>query len=149
MEVHYIKFLGIYPSSTQLVPQVPREIKKDMKEALECLSIGAATAATIMSGRVLESLCKELGIQPTRRNQLGKVLDQLKNTRLIDEKSYKAFLEIKEWRNLGAHQSDQKISFDDAKLVVSLVQQLVQKMFEEDKLAEWQKKLEINRTKNS
>lgn len=118
-----IELMGQYPYGHKFSDDIPDLIRQDLQDAANCLAIGAANAAAIMSRRVIERLAAYLGIEPNRHRMLAATLEELKDQELINERLYRAFKETKDWGNIGAHPSrgEEGINLPEAKRVVEFV----------------------------
>jgi hypothetical protein len=135
-----IDFLGIFPSASSSLPKdTPQEIRKNFKEAKNCLAINATTAAVIMSRRVLELIYLKLDPNPKNQN-LNKKLNRLLNANIIDQPTFEAFDEIREWGNIGAHETHKSVSYEQAQMVVGMIGEFICRIFvetEKDKIEIW------------
>ena len=127
----WVALIGQYPHGHKLSNSIPALVRQDLKEAGNCLAVGAFDAAVIMSRRVVERLAAHAGVKPDKGRMLGETLKMLEQKKLIDEALLKAFREIKEWGNIGTHPSedDEGLSMADAKTIVEFVHQVVDQIF--------------------
>ncbi len=112
----WVEVTGQYPSGLQFSDTVPTDIQNDLREAANCLSVGAAYAVLMLCGKVTERIVKEIidadrkkahkkGIEKKKvtRKMLGSMIHVLEDEKLTSQKDIKIFKEINEWRNIGVH----------------------------------------------
>lgn len=126
----WTEFQGQYPSGRKLSSAVPDEIRHDLYEASNCLAVGSANAAVIMSRRVAERLASHFGAEPDKKKLLGATLNQLKDKHMISDAMFDVLFEIKEWGNISGHpKGDLLVSLREARKVVEFVFQVVDSIF--------------------
>ena len=128
-----MRLLGQFPFGYKLGEQIPDDIKRDLREAANCLSVGASNSAAIMCRRVIERIAIHFGVQKGKR-PLGKTLEILEKKELIDVEFINAFVEIKDWGNLGAHpkEDDPGIYQTEAEKIVKFTYLVVERIFDDD-----------------
>lgn len=127
----WLDYQGQYPASVIVDGAVPGEIIDDLREAANCLAVGAPNAAVIMSRRVVERLARHYDPSISKREDLHKMLLKLKKASKIDDAFYEALFEVKEWGNVGAHAGVDEAppSLEVAQKIVHFVTLLVAKVF--------------------
>jgi hypothetical protein len=127
----WIELMGQYPHGHKLSKEVPGVVRKDLKEAANCLAVGSANAAAIMCRRVIERLAAHFGVKPDKGRMLGETLKELEGKKLVDERLLKAFKEIKDWGNIGTHpnENDDGIDLLEAKKIVEFAFLVVDHIF--------------------
>lgn len=135
----WMELLGQYPHGLKLNEAVPEQIRQDMREAGNCLAVGASNAAIIMCRRVVERLATHIGVKSDKNRMLGATLKELEDRKLVSENLLKALREIKDWGNITTHPSEDEkyIDLSEARKIVDLVFHIVESVFP---------KVDINKT---
>lgn len=121
------------PPKTFSPDRIPPVVTKPLIEAARCMQAGANDAACVMFGRALEGLCQDVlkskhGI--TSRKTLAKGIEKLKEKKEIDDRLYKWSGQLRAFRNLAAHASDQSVSSQDAKDLQSFVHAIIEYVYD-------------------
>lgn len=120
-EYTWMEYQGQYPSGRKVSSAVPDDVRDALREASNCLAVGASDAAVLMSRCVIERLVSHLD-EAQNRARLADALKSLKNKKIISEAMYRFLFEIKEWGNIIAHPKDRlPINLREAQKVVEFV----------------------------
>jgi len=108
-----------YPERVWPSPQrwldFPGEIRASLVEAQACLKCGAYRASVVMTGRALEAVAKHFDTEgETGKLMLGRGLDQLHKSAVIDHRLYEWGKELQQNRNLAAHATNAVFDRQDA-----------------------------------
>lgn len=127
----WVELQGQYPCGLEPNSSVPEAIAKDLQEAGNCIAVGASNAAVIMCRRVVERLAAHFGNKPTSKQTLGATLEILRKKGIVDESTFEALSEIKEWGNITAHPEKDKsaLSLSQAQKILQLVTHIVYEAF--------------------
>ena len=126
-EFPWTDLVRVYPKPPRpLSLNVPKPVKKSLREADKCLQIGAYIAAAAMAGRALEAVCRHYS---TKDTYLGAGIKELKDKELIDARLYEWSEELREQRNAAAHATDTEISSQDAEDIVTFTYAIVDYVF--------------------
>lgn len=148
----------VYPKpartfSSHWIPQVLRD---SLLEANVCMQAGAYTAATAMSGRALEALCRNIlspensGIEPAdeapaprRPIMLAEGIRRLREGNFIDERLYDWSQQLHTFRNEAAHPGQNPISREDAEDLQTFVYAIAEFIYDlKDRYDEFKARLE-------
>jgi hypothetical protein len=117
----------VYPAPRRVLRfGIPKIVASSMNEAEKCMHAGAYVAATAMSGRALEAICRHFN---TSGSYLGKGLKELREKEVIDNKLYEWGEELREQRNMAAHATDIEIPYQDAKDVLAFTYAIIDYVF--------------------
>ena len=104
-----------WPEPEEPLPQnIPRAVRKSIREAQRCFSSQAYMATAVMCGRAVEALCQE----KTKKKTLAEGLKALRTSKVIDDKLYEWSEALRKERNIGAHAGEAEISPQDARDVL-------------------------------
>ena len=123
-----LHLLGQFPYGHKLGEKIPDDIKRDLQEAANCLSVNAPNSAAIMCRRVIERIAIHFGVN---ERTLSGTLKVLEDKKLIDCEYIIAFKEIKDWGNIGAHpkENDPGIYQTEAERIVRFTYLIVERVF--------------------
>lgn len=119
------------------------------------MQAGAETAACVMFGRALEALCHDI-LQPSddesrktkRPIMLAQGIAKLKEANHIDQRLYDWSQELRAFRNVAAHASDEVISLRDAEDLQMFVYAIVEYVYDlADRYQQFKARLERTRKK--
>jgi hypothetical protein len=117
----------VFPKPRRLLGSgIPDMVKKSIDEAERCVQAGAFLAATAMCGRALEAICRHYG---TKDTYLGAGLKELRDKGIIDARLFQWSEELRDQRNMAAHATDQVISAQDARDVLSFTYAIIDYVF--------------------
>jgi uncharacterized protein YlaI len=84
----------VFPNPRRLLgSEIPDIVKKSMEEAERCMQVGAFLAATAMSGRALEAICRHFS---TKDTYLGAGLKELREKGIIDARLFQWSEELRD-----------------------------------------------------
>lgn len=92
--------------------ELPTVVRVSLDEAAKCFRAGAYSACAVMCGRALEGVCVD---KKTASKMLAKGLEELLNTKVIDDRLFAWGEQLRKMRNLGAHASDERVVREDAR----------------------------------
>lgn len=111
--------------------RITEAIRRDYKEAKECLSISAFRAAAIMARRAIQSICLDKGATPG--DKLQQQIDWLFDQRIITKELQDWAHEVRLVGNDAAHPSkpseDVAVSEQDAEEILELLDQFCQVLY--------------------
>ena len=130
-----INLSGQFPFGRNFPNDIPEDIIRIIREAGDCLAVGALNAAVVMCRRAVEKLAVNSGIN-VKVMQLTKILGQLKANGDIDEALYEALTEIRYWGNRSAHalHEDEGLEIEQAREMFDLVVHAVEYAFSKRRL---------------
>ena len=106
--------------------EIPLIARNSLLEAQICHKAKAYSACAVMSGRILEGVCKH---HATKSKNLASGLKELKDKGIIDDRLYQWSEELRKHRNIGAHATEDKISKEDAKDLLDFAQAICDYIF--------------------
>ena len=86
---------------------IPDLVRTSLEEARKCYKAQAYSACAVMCGRTLEGICRQY---KTKKKLLFGGLKELLNKQIIDKKIYDWGEGLREYRNIAAHPTGEKIS---------------------------------------
>lgn len=117
----------IYPQSARTLGiAVPNELRKIFREAAQCLSAKAFTAAVLMCRKLLDGLCTIHAIPP---GNLAKRLEALKTKGVIDERLLEWATELRMAGNAAAHDIATVDNRQDAQDVLDFTEAIADYVF--------------------
>jgi uncharacterized protein (DUF433 family) len=102
------------PALAELATTVPQAVRRDIKEAQQCILHGIYSAAAVLCGRALERLIKE----KAGNLMIAKGIAELKAQGVIDQRLFDWAEALRKERNIGAHASEHEVSAEDAQDVL-------------------------------
>lgn len=116
-------------SASDFHPAIPEKMREDFGEARRCKYIDANKAVVVMCRRVMQHIALDQGA--SGRNLSEQINDMLAKG-LITRSLHNAAHEVRYFGNFGAHPQDDsldKISEDDAKIVMEIVNQFLADLY--------------------
>ena len=123
-------YLGQFPFGIDQRDNIQQQIRNDLIEAFNCLSVNAVNASVMMSRRVVQQITGHFGID--KKLPLKQALKELKKVEKekITDELYASLIEVKNWGDSGAHPGKfDKITHDEARKVAELVLTLLENIF--------------------
>lgn len=106
---------------------VPENVKKEIEEALDCLSVGAYNGFAALCRRTIQAICTDLGADATTRVK-SQIEEMIELTGLGEEWEELA-LQIMLSGHDGAHPHLPEVSADRAVVLLSLLQDLAYQLY--------------------
>ena len=123
---------SLYLKSELLLQHVPPDVAESFEEATRLLR-NHPIACAVFVGRTLEFLCKD-------RMAKGKTLDGMLRNLAEKGEMPKSLLEmalnLKDFRNLGAHATKLKLSHEDADLLLQICEVILEYVYESSQMLE-------------
>ena len=113
--------------------RIPEVIRADINEAKVCLSVNAFRACATMCRRAIQNICIDQGIKENLT--LESQIDELAKNGIIVEKMRKWAHSVRWVGNDAAHPNKEKVTEDDAKSILSLVEQLAHVLYVVEELS--------------
>lgn len=114
------------PQQRPLSTHVPEPLRNEHAEARKCFNVKAYTAAAVMVRRILEGVCKELGVEA---KTLIQSLNKLQETGAIDGRLFEWAQELRIFGNQGAHFAGVPVSREDAEDALALAEALLDYLY--------------------
>ena len=105
---------------------IPTIVSVSLEEARRCFSAKAFTACAVMCGRALEGVCRHF---ETKSKNLASGLKELREREIIDTRLFQWSDELRKFRNLGAHATEEEVSIVDAQDLLDFVNSICQYVF--------------------
>lgn len=117
----------IYPSVGRSLPfGVPEPLRTTHEEVQRCLEVRAYTGAALLTRRIVEGICEDLGA--TGRTLAAK-LNKLKSDGVIDVRLHEWSSLVKDLGNSGAHETGSQISKEDAEDAFAFAEALIDYLY--------------------
>lgn len=146
-EDRWSDFARVYPRPPKVFSsyRIPRVAIDSLMEADRALQANANIAASMMFGRALEAVCRDVIGGPTAtdtfgnplprkdtgsRIMLGEGLKRLREMKAIDDRLYGWSQELHAFRNLAAHPEDITVSRADAEDLQTFVYAIVEYLYD-------------------
>jgi len=143
------------PSKAFSSHRIPHSLIASLEQGDRAMQAGAETAACVMFGRALEALCHDI-LQPSddeaktkkRPIMLAQGIAKLKEGNHIDQRLYDWSQELRAFRNVAAHASDEVILRRDAEDLQTFVFAIVEYVYDlADRYQQFKARLERTRKK--
>ena len=102
------------PTAVEVSLTIPKNARRDIKDAQKCISHGIYSAAVVLCGKALEHLVKERVPSKT----LAEGLAALKTQGIIDERLSLWASALRKERNIGAHAYEEEVTKENAQDVL-------------------------------
>lgn len=106
---------------------VPKQIKKEINEALDCLSVNAYHGFAALCRRSTQAICDDLGAKGSSKVQ--KQLDELLEMMSLDKEWEDITKQIMLTGHDGAHPSLPEVNQERAAILISLLQDLTYQLY--------------------
>ncbi len=105
---------------------IPFIVHHSLDQAKRCYKAKLYDPCAVMCGRVLEGICSEYKIKKT---SLKGGLKELLDRQIIDKRIYDWSEALREYRNIGAHVSKEKISKETARYILDFAEAICEYVF--------------------
>jgi hypothetical protein len=120
--------IAIYPNPLprQTDSRIPPNIRKDLDEALLCLSIGANRGAAALARRAVQSICQDKG---ATKKELRDQIDELFTNKIITQELKDWSHEVRYVGNDAAHPNSNDVSKEDSEEIIDLLDSLCEVLY--------------------
>lgn len=105
---------------------IPQETRRSLEEAEKCYRAGAFLACAVMCGRTLEGICRHFKV---KSRYLHGGLKELREQNVIDARLFEWSEALQSARNAAAHATDEIVSKEDARDLLSLANAICEYVF--------------------
>lgn len=121
-------FYRVYPAhGRHLAFFMPPLVRASYDEAVLCENAKAWTACVVLVGRTLEAVCRD---SAPKEKTLAGALKTMLSAGVLSQEVYDWASELRVIRNYGAHATEEKIDWQDAREALDFLQVILELMYE-------------------
>ncbi len=127
-----IPALAQYPSGGKFkapfdFAHVPQEVEKEIREGLECLSVGATNGFAALCRRTIQAICTNIGAEASTKVKAQ--IEEMINITGLDSEWKDLAFQIMLAGHDGSHPNLPDVNNDRASILLSLVRDLVYQLY--------------------